>query len=99
MLARFGDERHVVLLTPLLEDSTPTPYARRHGTARDVTEIRDIALATLITLRRRDLREFGFRNVRRDRAQVWDLRTLAFASDADRDRAITAWRLLESKTP
>ena len=99
VLARFGDESHVALLEPLLDDRTPTSYARRQGTQRAVTQIRDVALATLIRLRKRDLRDFGFRNVRPDPEQVWDLGMLAFSSDPDREQAIAAWRQLESQTP
>ena len=95
VLARFGDDRHVAVLTPLLNDSTPTPYGRRQGAQRDVTQMRDIALAALVKLRKRDLGEFGFRDIRQHPEQVWDLGTLAFASDQERHRAIANWHRAE----
>ena len=95
VLARFGDDRHVAVLTPLLTDSTPTPYGRRQGAQRNVTQIRDIALAALVKLRKRKLDDFGFRDVRRHPEQVWDLGTLAFANDQARSRAIADWRRAE----
>ena len=95
VLARFGDDRHVAVLTPLLNDSTPTPYGRRQGAQRDVTQMCDIALAALVKLRKRDLSEFGFRDIRQHPEQVWDLGTLAFASDQERRRAIANWHRAE----
>ena len=95
VLARFGDDRHVAVLTPLLSDSTPTPYGRRQGAQRDVTQMRDIALAALVKLRERKLGDFGFQDVRPHPEQVWDLGTLAFANDRERSRAIANWHRAE----
>ncbi len=91
--AKFGDESDIGLIEPLLDDSTPYGGSVAvAGTAKYRTEIRDIALATLVRLTKQDPREFGFDRLRSSSTQIFNTGSLAFENDEKREQAIKKWR-------
>ncbi len=91
--AKFGNEADIPLIEPLLNDATPYGSSVAvGGAAKFRTEIRDIALATLVRLARQDPKEFGFDRLRSSASQVFNTGTLAFEDDNKREEAIQKWR-------
>ena len=91
--AKFGSEADVGLIEPLLEDATP--YAGSiavRGKAKYRTEVRDIALATLVRLTKQNPKDFGFDRMRTSSSLVFNTGSLAFENDAKREAAIKKWR-------
>lgn len=91
-VAKFGDEADYALVESLLENETPyggtVPIA---GKKKLRTQIRDIALATLVQLAGLDHKEFGFTRYRIHPHYVFNASSLAFENDAEREAAIKKW--------
>jgi hypothetical protein len=93
MFARFGDASHMPIVEPFLEDTTPYGQSLNlSGTARYQTQIRDIALATLVHLAKENPQRFGLLRLKPSSSQVFNPNSVAFENDARRDEAIRAWR-------
>ena len=91
--AKFGDESDVGLIEPLLDDATPYGGSVAvAGTAKYRTEIRDIALATLVRLTKQDPKDFGFDRLRSSSTQIFNTGSLAFENDEKREEAIKKWK-------
>ncbi len=92
-IARFGDESQIPVVEPLLDDASPygsnTPASAK---TRFQTQIRDIALATVVHLAKQDPKEFGLTRLKPNSTQVFNTSTLAFENDASREEAIRKWR-------
>lgn len=92
-IARFGDESQIPVVEPLLDDASPygsnTPTSSK---SRYQTQIRDIALATVVHLAKQDPKEFGLTRLKPNSTQVFNTSTLAFENDASREEAIRKWR-------
>ena len=89
--ARFGGKEHIALVEPLLQDKTPYGGQRNVNNVRYRTQIRDIALATLVRLAGLEYRDFGFAHLQKHPQYVFNASTLAFADDKERDAAIEKW--------
>jgi hypothetical protein len=86
---RFGNAEDIAKVEPLLEDkSVVSVPGRKQGTK---LQVRDIALATLLTLAKLDHKTHGFPHVRLDQLQRFDVSSLEFASDGDRQAALDRW--------
>ena len=94
-LNRFGDSKHVQLVERFLADSSVVSSTNRADGKRVRIQLRDIALATVITLRKQDHRKFGFPHIRFDSNRNFQLDSLYFASDEDRLAAFTKWKEFE----
>ncbi len=91
--AKFGDSSHFPLIEPLLENKTPYGGTIAvAGKTKYRTQVRDIALATLVQLAKLDHKEFGFTRFRTNSTQVFNTSSIAFANDAEREIAIKKWR-------
>jgi HEAT repeat protein len=92
-IARFGDESHIPILEPLLEDASPYGGTLAiSGKAKYQTQIRDIALAALVHLAKQDPKKFGLLRLKPSSTQVFNTNSVAFEDDAKREEAITKWR-------
>lgn len=90
--ARFGDESHFELIEPLLENKSPYGGTIAvAGNAKYRTQIRDIALATLVQLAKLNHRDFGFDRFRTNGSLMFNTTSLAFQNDELRDQAIAKW--------
>jgi hypothetical protein len=97
-IARFGDESHIPLVEPLLDDASP--YGANSAAAAKAsfqTQIRDIALATVVHLARQDPKTFGLTRLKPNSTQVFNTSSLAFENDAKRDEAIKKWRAFRAE--
>ena len=91
-VARFGDQSYIPLIMPLLENETPFGGTIAvAGKVKFRTQVRDIALATLVHLAKLDHKEFGFERFRTHPTQVFQTNSVAFEDDAKREVAIKKW--------
>jgi hypothetical protein len=91
-LARFGDSSHIELAETALDNNTPFGGTIGvAGKAKYRTQIRDIALATLVHLAKLDHKEFGFERFRTHGTQVFQTNSAAFENDEKREQAIKTW--------
>jgi hypothetical protein len=90
---RFGNAGHRAQVQPLLEDKSILPSPG--GEQRVKVQVRDIALATLLTLSKLDHKTHGFPHVRIDQLRRFDVSSLEFASDGDRQAALDQWEKLK----
>ena len=86
---RFGNATHISQVESLLKDKSVLPAAG--GQQRVKVQVRDIALATLLTLARLDHKTHGFPHARLDQLKRFDVSSLEFASDGDRQAALDKW--------
>ncbi len=97
--AKFGDQSHIDLVEPHLNDETPYGGAVAAGNAKKRTQMRDIALATLVRLTDQNPKDFGFDRLRLGGSQVFNTSSLAFENDEKRAAAIKKWILYRGKQP
>ncbi|MEO2022149.1 MAG: hypothetical protein ABGX05_10000, partial [Pirellulaceae bacterium] len=86
---RFGNAEDIARVEPLLEDKSVVPLPGRKQEVK--LQVRDIALATLLTLAKLDHKTHGFAHVRLDQLHRFDVSSLQFASDGDRQAALDRW--------
>jgi hypothetical protein len=92
-LAKFGNASHMALVEPTLENKMLYGgTVAVGGDAKYRTQVRDVALATLVELAGLAHKDFGFTRLRRNPTQVFNTSSLAFEDDAKRDVAIQKWR-------
>jgi hypothetical protein len=90
--ARFGDESLYTIVEPLLDNKSPYGGTIAvAGNAKYRTQIRDIALATLVQMAKLNHRDFGFNRYRTNGSLVFNTTSLAFENDELRDEAIAKW--------
>ena len=90
---RFGNAAHAAQVQPLLEDKSI--LSSPGGEQRVKVQVRDIALATLLTLAKLDHKTHGFPHVRIDQLKRFDVSSLEFASDGDRQAALDKWEKIK----
>ncbi len=91
--ARFGDASHIAVVEPFLEDESPYGGSLSiSDKAKYQTQVRDIALATLVFLVDEEPKKFGLNRLKTSTSQVFNTSSVAFEDDAKRAEAIAAWR-------
>lgn len=91
-VARFGDKSDYALVESFLDDETPYGGTIAVGGKKKVrTQMRDIALATLVELAKLDHKAFGFSRYRVHPHYVFNTSSLAFESAEKREAAIEKW--------
>jgi hypothetical protein len=89
-IGRFGDKRHIPLIEPLLKDATPCLSQRING--HDVqTQIRDFALAVLVSLTSQQFKDYGFEHLQLNQQLLVQPNTVGFADRAKREAALAKW--------
>lgn len=91
----YGGKTHLPLVEKFLDDTYMMARTRRRpdGTLiKYKVQIRDVALATAITLAGEDHVKCGFPHARKSELQSFDVSSLEFPSDGDRQAAISAWK-------
>jgi hypothetical protein len=89
-LALFGDASSAPLMETFLDDKTP--MGKTGGRER---QLRDIALACLMVVRKQDLAEIGIR--RGSGTQLFDYRSLGYANESDRQAALRYYRSVKAQ--
>ncbi len=90
-LAKFGDESDFPKLEAYLEDVNICAQDQVDGEVV-VTQMRDLALATLIRLAKEEPKDYGFDRLVLDRKFVFSLQSLGFRDEQSRVVAIATWR-------
>ena len=97
-LARFGNEADLPRLEKLLDDPAICLNSKV-GERIVATQVRDVALVSLLQLAKQDPAAFGFDRLQRTREYGFDLSSLGFFTDEQRAAAIAKWRDFRAKTP
>ncbi len=96
--ARFGDESHIPIVEPFLEDASSYGGTLAvSGKAKYQTQVRDIALATLVHLAKQDPKKFGFNRLKTTSTQVFNTSSVSFEDDAKRSEAISKWHAFRAE--
>ncbi len=96
-IARFGDESHMPLLEGVLEDKTVVSRRTINKTQQFETQVRDIALATLLHLTKQDHKEYGFPSIQPNAQYVFNPSTLGFNDEEERTKAFDKWTEFREK--
>jgi hypothetical protein len=93
VLSKLGDKQQFPLLESLLDDTTVC-YSMRRGNDAVETQVRDIALATLVEISGQDPREYGFSRLSRTRTASTTPQMLGFSAseESQRQEGIKKWR-------
>lgn len=96
--ARFGDESHIPIVEPFLEDASSYGGTLAvSGKAKYQTQVRDIALAALVHLAKQDPKKFGFNRLKTTSTQVFNTSSVSFEDDAKRSEAISKWHAFRAE--
>ncbi len=90
-LAKFGEAADLGLLETLLEDLNVCAQTQVDAQIV-VTEMRDVALASLVHLSGQSFEDYGFDRLQKNKKQVFDLPSLGFRDEQHRAIAIQNWR-------
>lgn len=90
-IAKFGDESHVPVLEKLLDDETVSSK-RKEKNVEFVTQIRDVALAALVTLTKQNPKDYGLDRLQPHPTVVFNTGTVGFENDEQRAAAHQKWK-------
>jgi hypothetical protein len=90
-VAKFGDATDFARLETYLDDVNICAQVQVDGQVV-VTQLRDIALAGLVLLAKREPKDFGFDRVEFDRRTVFNPSSLGFRDEQSRVQAVASWR-------
>jgi hypothetical protein len=93
-LGRFGNEGHIRLLTPLLENRTVCHRWSNRALKKDGTinvEVRDVALVVLLHMTGKDPRDYGFTLLKENPETLYYVYTFGFKDDEEREAAHAKW--------
>ena len=92
VLAKLGEEIDEELIAGMLDDSGLVASHHRINNKQITTQVRDIALATLIHKSGEDFKDYGMANVSLNSMSVLNQATVGFTNDEAREEAITKWQ-------
>ena len=95
-IAKLGDEKQKDRIRPLLEDKQVCSQMQMDKVMYK-TELRDIALFSLIHISKQDPKKFGFERFSPNPQMVANVHTLGFASDEKRKEAFDSWKKFEEE--
>jgi hypothetical protein len=90
-LGKLGGKQHLPDLEPLLKDEAICA-AQQVGQKQVQTRICDVALAVMIRLSGQQLRDYGFTRVQENNMMLYNVSSLGFIEDPQRQTAIKKWR-------
>ncbi|MFT5523544.1 MAG: HEAT repeat protein [Pirellulaceae bacterium] len=93
-VGRFGGEKHIPLLMPLLENKTVcsrwgNQALKKKGTIN--VEVRDVALVVLLLLNSKDPANYGFKLLQENAETLYHSYTFGFIDDDEREAAHSKW--------
>jgi len=89
VMAKFADASQLTLIESLLEDHSVCAVIPRS----ENVELRDVALCSLILLKKQDPRHFGFRFMQLSALKIYDVKSLRFPRKTDREQTFLSWNL------
>ena len=92
MLGRFGRKEHIADLGPALENKTQCATFVVNN-KQMITQVRDVALAAAIHLAGQPHKDFGFTRIQPNPQMLFNVNTLGFEDDAERDAAFRKWKV------
>ncbi len=90
-IAKFGKPEDVPLIEKSLENVTVVNNSTINGKRRQ-TQLRDVALASLIYLAKQKPKDFGFADLQEAAPYLFNVSTLGFEDDAKREEALKKWK-------
>ena len=90
LYGKFGNPSHIIRLMQLLDDASFCGTTQTVDKIKYSTQIRDVALATIILIAKADHKKFGFDRIRLS-GTSFTLNTIGFADDETRKKAKEAW--------
>ena len=90
LYGKFGNPSHIKRLMQLLDDASFCGTTQTVDKVKYSTQIRDVALATIILIAKADHKKFGFDRIRLS-GSSFTLNTIGFADDEARKKAKEAW--------
>ena len=96
-LAKLGQESDAKLIRSMLDDSGVVASHHRINNVRITTQVRDIALASLIQLADASFADYGMPAVGMHASRVLNHSTVGFATEEARVKAIAKWRQDEER--
>jgi hypothetical protein len=99
VFSKLGGKEEFPLLESLLDDKTVCLTVRA-GNETFQTQVRDIALATLVEMSGQDPREYGFTRLSRTRTATTTPQMLGFttAQEAQREQGVKKWRAYRERS-
>lgn len=89
-IGKMGEDEHIPLLEALLDDETLTSR-RTVNKVKYETQVRDIALATLLHMNKQDPKKFGFDQLQANERMLFNTSTIGFKDDTERQSAFDKW--------
>jgi len=90
-IAKLGDDSHMKLLESLLEDESKCTAHKVKNVTYE-TQIRDVALAALLLMKKQDPKKFGFDRIQTNTTNVFSTNTVGFQNDEARKKSLTKWK-------
>jgi hypothetical protein len=90
-VAKLGDVSHVPQLEAVLDDQTRCSAYRVNNITYE-TQIRDVALAAILILRKEDPKKFGFGRIQTNPTTVFATNTVGFENEDRRKQALAKYR-------
>jgi hypothetical protein len=90
-IAKLGDDSHIALLESALDDKSRCATQR----IKDVTyqtQIRDVALAAVLIMKKQDPKKFGFDRIQQHSTNVLVTSTVGFENDEKRNKTFAKWK-------
>lgn len=90
-VAKLGDATHTHLLETALEDATRLG-SHRSDNVQYETQVRDVALAALLVLKKQDPKQFGFDRIKMSESSVFNFGTIGFENEDKRKQAFAKYQ-------
>ncbi len=92
LLGKLGNDQDMQLVENLLDDRGVIASFHRVNNTRITTQVRDIALASLLMHEQQDFVSYGLPPMQEDKITGFRTISVGFPSDTERDEAIAKWR-------
>ena len=90
-VAKFGTEKNLPLLTALMEDETLCSKTKLNNRQIE-TQVRDVALAAALTIRKVDCKKAGFPYIQQQPPYPFNSSTVGFNHDEERSKVFKKWK-------
>ncbi len=90
-IAKLGDDSHMKLLESLLGDESKCTTHRVKNVTYE-TQIRDVALAAIVIMKKQDPKKIGFDRIQQNTSNVFSTSTVGFENDEKRNKVLAKWK-------